>query len=425
MEYSRRIIDDALDALFPHLAAIALEGAKGVGKTATGTQRAATVLNFADTAQRQSVEANYDLVTELPPPVLIDEWQLEPSVWDRVRAAVDEGCGGSSFLLAGSAGVSPGVRIHSGAGRIVSLRMRPLSLAERGVCSPSVSLQALLTGESGTLTGASALKVPDYVDEILRSGFPGIRGLPEQAREVQLESYVARIVQRELPENGVEVRRPDTLRRWLAAYGAAVSTTSSYTTILDAATAGEADKPARQTVSLYRDHLARLFILDPVEAWIPTFSPLTRLTQTPKHHLVDPALAAALAGATRQSLLMGRGERISPRADTGTWLGALFESLVTQSVRVYAEAVRARVGHLRTKSNEREVDLIIEGRDGRVVAIEVKLAATVDDRDVRHLNWLREVLGDRVADRVVITTGPYAYRRKDGVAVVPLGLLGP
>jgi predicted AAA+ superfamily ATPase len=160
-----------------------------------------------------------------------------------------------------------------------------------------------------------------------------------------------------------------------------------------------------------------------VPAWAPAFAPLQRLTHAPKHHLVDPALAARLVGIDAAGLLLGGGGTVSPA--TGTWLGALFESLVTQSVRTYSEAGEARVGHLRTKNTEREIDLIVERGDGGVIAIEVKLAATVDDRDVRHLNWLHERLGDRVIDRIVITTGEFAYRRSDGVAVVPLALLGP
>lgn len=164
------------------------------------------------------------------------------------------------------------------------------------------------------------------------------------------------------------------------AYGAATATNASYTTILDAATAGEDDKPARGTVESYREHLQRLFILDPIPAWVPAFNPLERLTHAPKHHLVDPALAARLVGVGKEGPLRGEGDRIP--AATGTWLGALFESLVTQSVRVYADAAGASVGHLRTKDNAREIDLIVEGADRRVVAFEVKLAASVSDRDV-------------------------------------------
>jgi predicted AAA+ superfamily ATPase len=425
VSYRRRIVDDALDELLPELAAIALEGAKAVGKTATAAQRARTFIELSDPAMRQIAEANPDLITTSPTPVLIDEWQLEPTVWDRVRRAVDSDNSGGRFLLTGSAGVARGVPIHSGAGRIVSLRMRPLSFAERGVCEPTISLRSMLAGDEPPIRGHASVLLTGYVDEILRSGFPGIRDLAPRARGLQLDSYVSRVVDHELAENGMRVRRPAALRAWLAGYAAATSTDASYTAILDAATAGASDKPVRQTADTYREHLEQLFLLDPLPAWIPSFSPLRRLTHTPKHHLVDPALAARLVGVSREGLLRGEGVRVRARQDTATWLGALFESLVVQSVRIYAEAAEASVGHLRTKSTEREIDLIVERADRSLVAIEVKLSASVNDEDVRHLMWLRGQLPDRVVDTVVITTGEHAYRRNDGVAVIPLALLGP
>lgn len=425
MSYHRRILDDALDELFPHLAAIAIEGAKGVGKTATARERATTVLDLSDPNQRRSVADNYDLVTQLRSPVLVDEWQLEPSVWDRVRKAVDDDPSGGRFLLTGSAIPGKDARVHSGAGRIVSFRLRPMSLAERRIAQPTVSLRSLLAGGAPPVQGSTDIDLPAYVDEILRSGFPAIRDLPPAPRAVQLDSYLARIVERELPDNDIAVRRPAALRQWLTAYAAATAGTAAYSTILDAATPGEADKPARQTVAAYREHLMRLFLLDPVEAWLPAFSPLTRLTKTPKHHLVDPALAARLVGVGREGLLRGDGRRTAINTDTKTWLGALFESLAVQSVRVYAGAAGATVGHLRTQNTDHEVDIIVEGADRQVVAIEVKLSAAPTGHDVRHLNWLRDEIGDRLADPVCLTTGPYAYRRPDGVAVVPLALLGP
>jgi len=423
VSYRLRTVDRVLDELLPDLAAIALEGAKGVGKTATAGQRAKTTFSLDLPAQREAVGADMDIIVEAQRPVFIDEWQLEPAVWDRVRRAVDEDRAGGQFLLAGSASAAPGARIHSGAGRIVSIPMRPLSIAERGLAEPTVSLRELLAGGTPDVRGRSSVGLSTYADEILGSGFPGIRDLPERARQVQLDSYITRIVERELPEGGFTLRRPEALRAWLAAYGAATATDVAYTKLLDAATAGLADKPSRPTVDTYREHLRRIFVLDPVPAWVPAFNPLKRLTKSPKHHLVDPALAARLAGVGKAGLLRGDGERVS--ASTGTWLGALFESLAAQSVRTYADAAFARVGHLRTKESDREVDLIVEGEDRRVVAIEVKLGGSVVDRDVRHLNWLSEKLGDRLADRLIVTTGERAYRRADGVAVVPLALLGP
>lgn len=423
MGYRRRVLDDLLDELFPHLPAIAIEGAKGVGKTATARQHSRSEVQLDDPVRRQALSDHPDLIQDEPSPLLIDEWQLVPQIWDHVRRAVDVDPSGGRFLLTGSATPAPEARMHSGAGRIASFLLRPMSLAERGVSEPTVSMAALLEGGGAKISGHCSLTLPDYVEEILRSGFPGIRDLPEPARSMQLDSYLARMVDRDLPEAGVRVRRRHTLLAWLRAYAAATSTDASHTAILDAATPGESDKPARQTVKIYREHLENIFVLDPLPAWIPSFSPLKRLTLASKHHLVDPALAARLVGVGAGGLLRGEGPRIQP--DTGTWVGALFESLVTQSVRVHAQPIRATVSHARTKNTDHEIDLIVESDDLRVLAIEVKLAGAVADADVRHLNWLKGQLGDRVVDRVVINTGPYAYRRQDGVAVVPLGLLGP
>lgn len=314
---------------------------------------------------------------------------------------------------------------RSRAGRIVSLRMRPLSFAERDISEPSVSLNAMLTGDRPPIEGRSPVGLRVYVEETLRSGFPGLRDLPPRARDLQLDSYVSRIVDHELAEKGMRVRRPAALRAWLAGYAAATSTDASYTAILAAATAGTTEKPVRQTADVYREHLDRIFLLDPVPAWIPAFAPLSHLTHTPKHHLVDPALAARLVGVAADGLLRGEGSRVRSRHDTGPWMGALFESLVVQSVRIYAEAAGTSVGHLRTKSTEHGIDLIVERADRSLLALEVKLSATVDDRDVRHLHWLRALMPDRVIDTIVINTGEFAYRRADGVAVMPLALLGP
>lgn len=390
---------------------------------ATATQRARTVLPLDDEAVRESLTVRPRLVRERPSPVLLDEWQFVLAVWDQVRRAVDDDPSGGQILLAGSAQVPSDARVHSGAGRIISLKMRPLAMAERGIETPTVSLGDLMNGSLSAAEGQTAFDLPGYVEEILASGFPGIRSLSPRARRAQLNSYMERIVSRELPENGITVRRPAVLREWLRAYGAATATTANYSQILDAATPGEADKPSRITVGHYREHLSRIFILEPLEAWTASLTPLKRLTESPKHHLVDPGLAAQLVGVGQDGLLEGAGERVA--ADSGTWLGALFESLVAQSVRSYADVAEARVFHLRTRGGDHEVDLIVESTDRTVVAIEVKLGSTVTNTDVKHLNWLQSQIGDRLQARVIVNTGPIAYTRDDGVHVVPLSLLGP
>jgi predicted AAA+ superfamily ATPase len=423
MSYVRRTIDDEIDELFVALAALSIEGPKAVGKTETALQRARTVRSLDDPGQASLIRADPARVTIGDVPILIDEWQRVPATWDAVRRAVDADPSPGRFLITGSASLdSPPT--HSGAGRIVRLRLRPMSLAERGVAAPSVSLRELLAGTKPPLRGETTVGLSDYAEEIVGSGFPAIRPLPPRARLIQLESYLARVVDRDFEEVGQSIRRPETLRRWMAAYGAATSTTASLESIRDAATGGEADKPARSTVIQYRDALLRLWLLDPVPAWIPSRNYFSRLAHPDKHHLADPALAAALLGIGAEGLLEGREGTVALPRD-GTLLGHLFESLVTQSVRVYAQAAEAQVRHLRTKGGRHEVDLIIERRDGRVVAMEVKLAGDITDEDVKHLRWMQEGVGQDLLDAVVVTSGPAAYRRPDGIGVVPAALLGP
>jgi predicted AAA+ superfamily ATPase len=423
LPYQTRIVDQELDDLLVGLPAISIEGPKGVGKTATAQRRATTVLALDDAAQRELLRADPQRLDRASGLVLVDEWQREPAVWDAVRRSVDRNPSPARFLLTGSA-TPTSAPTHSGAGRIVQLRMRPMSIAERALATPTVGLGDLLSGRRPQIGGSSALSVVDYAEEIVRSGFPAVRQLPPRARRAQLDGYLARIVERDFPEQGHLVRRPDTLRGWLAAYAAASATTTSYNAILDAATPGESNKPAKTTTTAYRDVLSQLWLLDPVPGWLPSRSAFSRLGAAPKHHLADPALAARLLGVDVPALLDDSAPGSTMRRP-GPLLGALFESLVTLSVRVYAQAAEATIHHLRTWDSRHEVDLIVQRADQRVVAFEVKLAPSVSDDDVAHLSWLRRQLGDDLLDAVVITTGLEAYRRADGVAVVPLSLLGP
>jgi uncharacterized protein len=421
--YQRRVIDDELDELFGDLSAIAIEGPKGVGKTRTALQRAKTAHRLDDPAELAVAQADPARLLEGERPVLIDEWQRLPEVWDLVRRAVDDGARPGSFLLTGSAVPDP-PPTHSGAGRIVTVRMRPLALSER-LQAPTVSVAELLSGNRTPITGTTDFALTDYVEEVLASGFPGLRSLSDRSRRRQLDGYVDRIVDRDIPADaGVVIRNPAALRRWMAAYAAASSTTASFETVRDAASAGNERKPSKNATQAYRDALARVWVLDEVPAWIPSNNHLSEMGHAPKHQLADPALAAQLLGVQASTLLAGQSSGPAMARD-GTLLGALFESLATLSVRVYAAHSEARVKHLRTARGRQEIDLIIERADGSIVAIEVKLARTLSTKDTKHLTWLKQKLGDRVLDQVILTTGPSAYRREDGVAVVPLALLGP
>ena len=423
MGYLRRTVDDELDMLLSALPAVAVDGAKAVGKTRTSQARAASTVFLDSRAVREAVAADPTTILTRPPPLLIDEWQKVPEVWDVVRRSVDHDRQPGRFLLTGSATPAPGATMHSGAGRITRLRMRPLAFFERQLSEPTVSLQRLLTGQRPPIEGHTDIRLVDYVDEIMASGFPGLRGLPPRLLRGELDSYLRNAVDRDIPDQGLAVRKPEALLAWLRAYAAATAGTASYTQILDAATAGQADKPARSTTTAYRDALHQLWLLDPLPAWAPIGREFARLGQAPTHHLADPALAARLLGLTRQSLLDGAGTPLGPQQ--GTMLGRLFESLATLSIRVLAQRAEASVAHLRTRNGDHELDLILTDIAGNALAIEVKLAGTVSGSDTGHLKWFERTCGSKVLDRLIVNTGPIAYRRPDGIGVIPLALLGP
>ena len=421
--YRRRVVDEELDLLLDGLPAISIEGPRAVGKTWTARRRARTVHGLDDPETLALVRADPGRLTRGPEPILIDEWQRYPPSWDLVRRAVDAGSGAGRFLLTGS--VAPDVPpTHSGAGRIVTLRMRPMSLHERGLQEPTVSLRSLLGGDRPPIDGQTDVTLEGYVTEIVTGGFPGWRSADARAQRMILDGYLHRAVDHDVALMGYRARRPGVVRRWLAAYAAATATTATYETIRDAATGGEGDKPAKTTTTTYRDLLEAMWLVEPVPAWWHTGNPLSRLKRGPKHHLADPALACRLLDIGAEELLRGHPAAGLDLPRTGPLLGALFESLVTLDVRVYAQAAEARVGHLRTWNDDREVDLVVQaGR--RLLAIEVKLTTTPDRHDTRHLRWLADKMGPDLVDSMVVTTGRHAYRDRDGIAIVPAALLGP
>lgn len=298
-----------------------------------------------------------------------------------------------------------------------------MTLAERGVGRPAVSIARLLQGDRPPIEGETDVRLDRYAHEILSSGLPGLQGRADRSVRAELDGYIEQVIDRDFSDTGLVVRNPAALRRWMTAYAGAIAATTSLERIRDAANAGTDDKPTKVTALRWLDVLERLWLAEPIPGWVPSRSTLSRMTQAPKHQMADAAIAARLIGASIDTLVGATPTGpLGPR--DSSQLGALFESLVAQDVRVYAQAAEARVSHFRTRNGDREVDLIVERADHRVLAIEVKLSRAPDDHDVRHLVWLRDRLGGDLLDAIVVNAGPVAYRRQDGIAVVPAALLG-
>ena len=435
--YSPRIIDGELDMLMKGLGAVSIDGAKAVGKTATAMRRAVRTVRLDRPAVADVVRAAPDEALRPPFPVFFDEWQHVPAIWDEVRHLVDDDLTPGLVILAGSAAPpAHALPTHTGSGRIVTRRMRPLTISERleAAGSPAdsrdtISVGALLTpGPRPLIRGESLWKLSDYAREIIASGFPAIRLLSPALRRAQLDGYVRHLTTRDVQEANGAAANPAAIRRWLLAYAAATATTTSLEKLRDVATAGDGGTSAKATAARYRDALERTFVYDPVLAWKPGGTALSRLGEAPKIHLVDPGLSAHLLGIDEDALMNGAStplvDAVSSVRDGGLF-GALFESLVALSMRTYAQATDVEHLYVRTHGGDHEVDGLFVRRDQQCVAYEVKLAGKVTDDDVRHLHWLKKRLGDQLLDSIVVHTGPAAYRRPDGIGVVPAAMLVP
>jgi predicted AAA+ superfamily ATPase len=263
----------------------------------------------------------------------------------------------------------------------------------------------------------------DYVHEIAASGLPGIRPLGPEMRARRLDFYIRTLLVKDLPEWGAALRRPEMLLDWLAAYARAAGTTASHAAILKATSPDCGRSPAKSTAVAYRSAMAALWVSDPVPAWPGAGAGIDGLVKSDKHFLFDTGIAARLMGLTQAMLLRGAGPAPIGPASGGV-LERLFEALVASSLQTYAQAIGARLFHLRKHDGSREVDFIVE-RDRSIVAIDVKLATAIEDDAVRHLNWFATLARGFQVTRLVLHVGQAAYRRPDGIHVVPAAVLGP
>lgn len=408
--------------------AIAIDGLKGVGKTMSAKRLAATTFEL-DRAR------DYDQIVNIPnilsserPPILIDEWQRIPAVWDYVRRAVDDGAKPGTYLLTGSI-ANADINIHSGAGRIIRRKMYPLSLAERDIEKPTISVGEMFSADkpfSANVAGKTDVSSADYIFEIVASGLPSFRYLVPESRKIAFDSYFHNILSHEFSQQGIRIRQPETLMRWLRAFAAAISTDAGYAEILDASTAGEGNKPAAKTIIAYREALENLWLLDELMPWIDGEDFFSGLKRSPKHYLADPAFAAFLLDLD-EGIISGannwpaRAERFDGKY--GSILGRLFESLVHLSLNIYTEVNNAKLFFVKTHKGDREIDFIMQ-KGTRVIACEVKFSPMATPADGKHLRWFIESVGRECNDAMIITTGSVAYRREDGIAVVPAALLG-
>lgn len=416
MAYRNRIVDEELTARLRATGAVLVEGPKACGKTATARRVAASeVLLDVDIAARRAIALDPALVLDGATPRLIDEWQLEPAIWNHVRRAVDDRGQPGQFILTGSAVPTDDITRHTGAGRITRLRMRPMTLFETGHTNGAISLARLLDGEPAR-TPDPGLTVADLVERVAVGGWPGLQGLTVGQSLRATRDYLDEIRRVDVSRVDGTRRDPARVGRLLRSLARNVATYASATTL--AADAGGVEDPLKDdTVRQYLDILDRLMIVEDQPAWVPRLRSRSVLRSGAKRHFVDPSLAVAALRATPARLLRDLN-----------LLGFLFESLVVRDLRVYGQALDAHVLQYRDNLGL-EVDAIVETAEGRWAAFEVKLGpGQVDDGAASLLKFADRVdtskVGQPAALGVIIGFG-YGYVRDDGIAVIPIGALCP
>jgi uncharacterized protein len=414
MEYRRRIVEHELLDRIERGGAVVLEGPKATGKTATARQVCASeVLLDVDPGARATAAIDASLLLDGNQPRLIDEWQLEPAIWNHVRRAIDDARGDARFVLTGSAvPVDDEVR-HTGAGRFSRLRMRTMSLSEIDASSKEISLASLLDGDPPRASKAD-LGIADLVDLACIGGWPGWFDAPRSDAMARAIDYLEQVRRTDIQRvDGVD-RDPERVGRMLAALARNVATRTSIRTL--ARDAGGADDSLdEKTARDYVRALERLMIVEPQPSWAPHLRSRARVRSTDTMHLADPSLAVAALRATPDALLRDLNA-----------FGFIFESLVVRDLRIYAQALDARVLQYRDNTGL-EVDAIVECANGRWAAFEVKLGVgQVDDAAAGLLKFAERIdverSGPPAALVVIVGTG-YGYQRPDGVSVVPIGSL--
>ncbi len=419
--YMPRLVDEVLRAKLEESPAVLMRGPKWCGKTSTCSQLAQSALMLRDPdvylRSSHAAEVQPSLLLRGDRPRLLDEWQLIPSLWDGVTNAVDEAHGSpSQFILTGSATPpQKDARRHTGTGRIARLDMLPMSLFESKESTGEVSLESLFSGAK-VVEGESSITIEDYAHLICRGGWPA--PIAHQVKSTGVaQDYIEAICESDLSEASESTIDASRARALMRALSRNISQEASQKTILeDVKDAGSG--MTEPTLRIYLEALRRIFVLQDVKAWAPSVRSRTPLRTSSVWQLCDPSLAAASLGVNEDSLL-----------DDLVTMGYLFESLCVRDLRVYAQALKGEVLRYRDKSGL-EIDAIVRLLNGAWAGIEIKLGGTARiDQAASNLKKLAErVDADSSGSPtflMVLTGGEYAYTRKDGIHVVPLGCLAP
>ncbi len=419
--YRPRIADALLERKLKGKGAVLIEGAKWCGKTTTAERRCRSVLYMTEPAKRaqnmQLARLNPTLLLRGAKPRLIDEWQVAPQLWDAVRFEADHSGRLGLFVLTGSS-VPPDMSevIHSGTGRFSWLKMRPMSLWESGDSTGDVSLSDVFEGKS-EIAGMSHLDLERVAFLTCRGGWPLAVDMENDIALDQAFDYVAAVETRDVSQVDGVVRDPVRVHRLLRSYARHQGTQANNTVIRDDMIENEGESLDVDTIASYIKALKQIFVIEDVEAWNPNIRSKTAIRTSDTRYFTDPSIATAALGIGPADLI----------ADLETF-GLIFETLCVRDLRVYAEALNGAVYHYRDK-NGLECDAVVHLRDGRYGLVEIKLGGEkLIEQGASTLLDLAEKIDTSKMKQpsfmmVLTATGDYAYRRDDGVLVVPVGSL--
>ena len=416
-DYFPRLCDIELRKALESSGAVLIEGAKWSGKTRTASNTSKSALYMQDPDNAVSYQAMADnkpsLLLHGDAPRLIDEWQMAPVLWDAVRFEVDKRAKTGQFILTGSAVPSDNVTAHTGTGRISRVLMRTMSLYESLESNGTVSLSDIFDGKHD-IGSVSSLTIEQIAFALCRGGWPASITHKEKAALRMSMDYVEAIINHDVSRVDDVEKNPSRVRLLLRSLSRNIATLASIQTIhsdIEATDTTISDK----TISSYLNALRRIYVVEDLPAWSPSLRSKTAIRTSSKRHFVDPSIATAVMRINPEGILK----------DFETF-GFLFESLCVRDMRIYAQVNDGEVFHYRDK-NDLEADIIIYLRDGRWGAIEVKLGSKQIEEAAKNLLKLKEKIDtDKMAEPsflMVLTGGQFAYRREDGVLVVPLGCM--